>query len=224
MLKYKKGDFMFNNMILWNLSYGIYVISVMDNGRPTGCIANCAMQLTTDTIAISLNHKNHTNEVIKRNKEFSISILSNNSDRNIISVFGFTSGRDKNKFENIDYTIINNLPVLKDCSGYITLKTIQELELETHTLFIAKITGGDLLNNEIPMTYKYYHDVIKGRAPKTAPTYIDPEKTAQKEENDKAPRYKCKICGYIYEGDITKEDINYVCPICKQPKSVFIPF
>ncbi|MGM9993125.1 MAG: flavin reductase [Candidatus Avigastranaerophilus sp.] len=215
---------MFNNMILWNLSYGVYVISAMDNGKPTGCIANCAMQLTTDTIAISLNRQNHTNDVIKRNKEFSISILSNNSDRNIISVFGFTSGRDKNKFENIDYTIINNLPIIKDCSGYITLKTIQELELETHTLFIAKITGGDLLNNEIPMTYKYYHDVIKGRAPKAAPTYIDPEKIVQDEENGKEPRYKCKICGYIYEGDITKEDINYVCPICKQPKSVFIPF
>ena len=83
------------------------------------------------------------------------------------------------------------------------------------TLFIAKIIGGDVLSNSIPMTYKYYHDVIKGKAPKSAPTYIEEEIITQGE------KYKCSICGYIYEGDINKESNDYVCPVCKQPKNVF---
>lgn len=167
---------MFNKSVLWNLSYGVYIVSSMDNDRPVGCIANCAVQLTYDTIAVSLNHKNYTNSIIKQNKEFAISILSETTDSNIISIFGFCSGRDRNKFEETDYQIINNLPVLNNGNGYITLKTIKEIDLETHTLFIGKITGGDILNNDIPMTYKYYHDVIKGRAPEAAPTYIEAEK------------------------------------------------
>lgn len=207
---------MFNKAVLWDLSYGVYVVSSMDNERPTGCIANCAVQLTHDTIAVSLNHQNYTNDVIKQNEKFSISILSQKSNSNIISTFGFTSGKDTNKFENIKYKMIDDVPVVEDCVGYIILKTVNKLELETHTLFIGEIIDGDILSDDIPMTYKYYHDTIKGRAPKNAPTYIEEEvkKTDKK-------RYKCKICGYIYEGDITLEDENYVCPICKKPKSFF---
>ena len=66
-----------------------------------------------------------------------------------------------------------------------------------------------------PMTYKYYHEVIKGKAPKNAPTYQAPEKITDKET------WACQICGYIYEGDLTKEPEDFVCPICKQPKSMF---
>lgn len=213
---------MLNKAVLWDLSYGVYIVSSMDENRPVGCVANCAVQLTQNLIAVSLNHQNYTNTVIKKNKDFALSILSNNSDSNIISVFGFSSGRDKNKFDEISYKVIDNLPIIDDAKGYITLHTVQEVELDTHTLFIAEITGGDVFNDDIPMTYKYYHDVIKGRAPKNAPTYIDPESIKQLGDDKKDIKYRCSICGYIYEGDITKEDENFVCPVCKQPKSVFI--
>lgn len=213
---------MLNKAVLWDLSYGVYIVSSMDENRPVGCVANCAVQLTQNLIAVSLNHQNYTNTVIKKNKDFALSILSNNSDSNIISVFGFSSGRDKNKFDEISYKVIDNLPIIDDAKGYITLHTVQEVELDTHTLFIAEITGGDVFNDDIPMTYKYYHDVIKGRAPQNAPTYIDPESIKQLGDDKKDIKYRCSICGYIYEGDITKEDENFVCPVCKQPKSVFI--
>lgn len=211
---------MFNKAVLWDLSYGVYVISSMDKKRPTGCIANCAVQLTHDTIALSLNHSNYTNSVIKENKEIAISILSQKTDANLISVFGFTSGRDTNKFEKVKYKLINNLPIVQDSRGYLTLKCFQQVELETHTLFIAKITDGDIFNNEIPMTYKFYHDVIKGRAPKAAPTYIAPDAISV-DANNQPNRFKCKMCGYIYEGDITKENDNFTCPVCKQKKNSF---
>ena len=206
---------MFNKAVLWNLSYGVYIVSSMDNNRPIGCVANSIMQLTHDCIAVSLNHQNYTNKIVKQNKTLSISILSNNVEDNLIPTFGFTSSKDNDKFENFEYNLINNLPIIKNACGYLTLEVVQEIELETHTLFIAKISSGDILNNDIPMTYKYYHDVIKGRAPKTAPTYIEEEIIS------KGINYKCSICGYIHEGDINKENNDYVCPICKQPKSVF---
>lgn len=211
---------MINKKILRSLSYGVYVVSAMDEKRPIGCVVNSAFQLTHDTIAVSLNHENYTNSIIKKTKEFALSILSEKTDSRIISVFGFCSGKNNNKFEKLNYKMINNLPILKNSVGYITLKTIQEIEVDTHTLFIAKIMGGEPFNDEIPMTYKYYHDIIKGRAPKTAPTYISPDEIKEKSGN-KSIKYRCKICGYIYDGDITKESDDYICPICKKPKSFF---
>ena len=206
---------MFNKAVLWNLSYGVYIVSAMDNNKPVGCVANSIMQLTHDCIAISLNHQNYTNKIVKQNKTLAISILCNDVEENLIPTFGFTSSKDTDKFKNFDYELINNLPIIKNSNGYITLEVVQEIELETHTLFIAKIISGDILKNDTPMTYKYYHDVIKGRAPKTAPTYIEEEIIKEGEQ------YKCSICGYIYKGDINKENDDYICPICKQPKSVF---
>jgi len=207
---------MFNKSVLWNLSYGVYIVSSMDEKRPVGCVANSIMQLTHDCIAISLNHQNYTNQVVKKTKKLAVSILCCDVEENLIPVFGFTSSKEKDKFNNTKYKLINDLPIIEEANSYLTLEVVQEVELETHTLFIAKITGGDILNNQTPMTYKYYHDVIKGKAPKTAPTYIEEEIKSEGE------KYKCSICGYIYEGDINQENDEFICPICKQPKSVFV--
>lgn len=206
---------MFNKSVLWNLSYGVYVVSAMDNERPIGCVANSIMQLTHDSIAISLNHQNYTNQIVKKTKKLAISILNTEVEENLIPVFGFTTSKEVDKFNNTKYKLVDNLPIIKEACSYLTLEVNQEIELETHTLFIAKILNGDVLNNKTPMTYKYYHDVIKGRAPKTAPTYIEEEVKTQGE------KYKCSICGYVYEGDLNKEKEDFICPICKQPKSVF---
>ena len=92
---------------------------------------------------------------------------------------------------------------------------VGKFETETHTLFIGKMISAEMLHNDNPMTYAYYHAVKKGLSPKNAPTYRE-AKTEQK------LAYKCKICGYIYEGDITKEPDTYVCPICKKGKEFFV--
>lgn len=207
---------MLNKAVLWNLSYGVYIVSSMDKDRPIGCVANSIMQITHDTIAVSLNHQNYTNKIIKETKKLAVSILNNEVEENLIPTFGFCSSKDNNKFENIEHELIDNLPILKNANSYLTLELVESLELETHTLFIGKIISGDILNNSTPMTYKYYHDVIKGRAPKAAPTYIEEEITTS------GVKYKCSICGYIYEGDINNENDDFVCPICKQPKNVFV--
>ena len=207
-----------NKNVLRNLSYGVYVVSTLCENKPTGCIANSAMQVTHDTIAVSINHENFTNGCIKKSKKFAISILGVDVNDNIIPVFGFQSGRDVDKFKNVEVKEVEGLDVIKDSTGYIVCDVINQMETETHTIFLGKIVDCDTLENQIPMTYTYYHQVKKGTSPKAAPTYID--NTVQ--IKDDKPRYKCTICGYIYEGELDNEPDDYVCPICKQGKEKFV--
>lgn len=208
-----------NDNVYWKLSYGMYVISTKDESHPTGCIANCAMQVTVEpaTIAVSINRENYTNECIIKNGQFALSILSEKADSQLIRNFGFESGKLINKFEGVSYFEKDQLPILSDACGYLICKLVDRLETATHTVFLGEIVDGDVLNDDPVMTYAYYHEVIKGRSPKNAPTYIEPKNN---ETNDK---FVCKICGYIYDGDTPFEELpdSYLCPICKKPKSFF---
>ena len=111
---------------------------------------------------------------------------------------------------------MDGLPVVNENScAHITAEVITMTEMETHYVILARVQDAKVTSDYNPMTYKYYHEVIKGKAPKNAPTYQAPEKITDKET------WACQICGYIYEGDLTKESEDFVCPICKQPKSMF---
>jgi rubredoxin len=148
----------------------------------------------------------------------------------IIGTFGFKSGRDINKFENIKYkNDINQLPVILDYTvGYLSANVESAIDAATHTMFIGKIIDAEAFNNNTPLTYADYHTIKNGKSPKTAPTYI-------KEEDVKpaAGYCKCGVCGYIYKpekGDganssMPFEDLpeDWKCPVCGEPKSVFKP-
>ena len=191
--------------ILRNLSYGMYVIGTKDD-KNVGCIANTVFQITSEpmTIAVSINHNNYTNEIIKRTNKFSVSILDEDVNSEIIGVFGYKSSKDIDKYKNIDYEEIDNLPILKNTCGNIICKVIEKVETSTHTIFIGEITNMINYSNKTPMTYKYYHEVLKGKSPKNAPTYI--------EEKKEKPIWKCSVCGYEIEKD--KLDDDFICPIC----------
>ena len=203
------------------LSYGVYVISTWDKGRPTGCTANSVMQITSEpaTIAISINHDNYTNQCIQESGKFAISILGEQSNSETIGVFGFKSGKDYNKFDDVNHEIKGNMPVIADACGYIVCDVIDKMETSSHTVFLGKVVDADTLEDDNAMTYAYYHSVIKGKSPKNAPTYIAEET----EQSIKKESYVCSICGYEYNGEIPFEELpdDYKCPICGQPKSVF---
>ncbi len=203
------------------LSYGVYVVSTWDKGRATGCTANSAMQITSEpaTIAISINHDNYTNQCIQESGKFAISILGENSDPGIIGTFGFKSGRDHNKFDEVENLIKGYMPVVADACAYIVCDVIDKMETSTHTVFLGQVTDADVLKKDDAMTYAYYHNVIKGKSPKNAPTYIAEEQPATSEA-----KYVCGVCGYVYEGETPFEELpeDYKCPVCKQPKSVFV--
>ena len=210
-----------NKSALYQLSYGVYVVSTWDKGRATGCTANSAMQITSDpaTIAVSINHANYTNQCIQSTGKFAISILGENSDPSVIGTFGFQSGRDVDKFEKVPYEVKGFLPVVQDACAYVVCEVIDKMETETHTVFLGKVTDCDVLKADDAMTYAYYHKVIKGKSPKNAPTYLP-----EQEDKTSEAKYVCSVCGYIYDGDVPFEELpeDYTCPICKQPKSAFV--
>ena len=202
-----------------SLSYGVYIISTLDGERPTGCVANSAMQITSSpaTIAVSINHDNYTNECIKKSGKFGLSIMTEQSDPGLIGTFGFQSGKDVNKFDGVDALVKEGISVISDACGYIVCKVIDQMETATHTVFLGEVIDADVLKKEEPMTYAYYHKVVKGKSPKNAPTYLPEEPVAEK------AKWVCGICGYVYEGEVPFEELpeDFRCPLCKQPKSVF---
>ena len=212
---------MINKNAFRNMSYGVYVVSTLDGARPTGCVANSAMQITSEpaTIAVSINHDNYTNSCIEKTGKFAISILTEQSDAGIIGTFGFQSGKDVNKFDSVDAIEKEGVSVVSDACSYIVCKVINKMETATHTVFLGEVIAADVLKEEEPMTYAYYHKVVKGKSPKNAPTYIAEELEEKKEE-----KWVCGICGYEYRGELPFEEVpdEFVCPVCKQPKSVFV--
>ncbi|MDO5695807.1 MAG: flavin reductase family protein [Eubacteriales bacterium] len=161
---------------LRRMSYGVYIVTAKDGEKESGCTANAAMQITSEpmTIAVSINRENYTNELIRAGGQFAISILAEDGDPKQIGKFGFMSGRNKDKFAGIETLTVDGLKVMKDSCGYLTCKVIDTMETSTHTVFLGEVmtyhTEGVL--REKPLTYAYYHEVLKGKSPKTAPTYL----------------------------------------------------
>ena len=221
-----------DSKIFRSMSYGVYVAGTMDGDRPTGCIVNSVMQITSSpaTVAISVNHDNYTNGCIAKSGLFSFSILAEDSDPGLIGGFGFRSGKDVNKFDGVDHEMADGVPVVKDSCGYVVCRVINTMETATHTVFLGEVIDGVVYEgNRKPMTYAYYHQVVKGKSPKNAPTYLpeeeekaqeaDQQKVVSVKEEKVSSKWKCQICGYEHEGEELPE--GFKCPWCGQPASVF---
>ncbi len=198
--------------VFTDISYGMYIVSCKDE-KNCGCVINTLIQLTNENpiISICLNKKNYTNSIIKKTKKFAVSILSENIDPNIISKFGFQSSNDIDKFDDIFYEEKEGVPILKDSiCGYLICEVINIIDVESHDLFIARVIDTEKTNDLKPMTYNYYHEVLKGKAPKKAPTYIE-----EKSEEDS---WVCDICGYVHKGNLPDD---FKCPICGADLSHF---
>lgn len=186
---------------LFNIGYGLYVLTSNDNNKDNGCIINTLMQITSNPcrVAVCVNKLNYTNEMIKKSKKFNISILDKNSDFDIFKHFGYQSGKETDKFEDFsDVKRSQNgiLYITKNTNSYISADVKEEYDFDTHTMFIAEITDSECLSDNETVTYEFYQSSIKPQ----------PEKT-------KKTGWRCKICGYIYEGEVLPDD--YICPLCK---------
>ena len=156
------------------LSYGVYIVSTWDNGRPTGCTANCVAQVTAQpaVMMVGINKDNHTNRCIADCGHFAVSVLAEDTDPSVIGTFGFRSGADFDKFAETPYDVRSALPVVRDSCAYIVCRVQKAIDTATHTLFLGEVIGAEMRNARKPMTYAYYHEVVKGRTAKNAPTYI----------------------------------------------------
>lgn len=190
-----------NQAAMFQLSYGLFVLSAKDGKKDNGCIVNTVQQVTTspNRILVAVNKGNYTHDMIMKTGEFNASILSEDADFEIFKHFGFQSGRDVNKMEGLeDFDRAENgiIYLTKGANAYISAKVVQTTDLGSHTLFLADVTDGDVLNNVPSVTYAYYHKNIKPQPQETKKT-----------------GWRCKICGYIYEGEELPAD--FICPICK---------
>lgn len=162
---------------LWKVSYGLYVVSARKNGKSNGQIANTVFQLSAEpaTMGVCINKLNLTHEYIAVSGTFSISILEQETPFPFIGVFGFRSGRDIDKFANtVHKTGLTGAPILiEHAVAYLECRVTATLDAGTHTLFVGPVVDAVVLNDKTPLTYDYYHRVLKGKAPKTATTYID---------------------------------------------------
>jgi rubredoxin/flavin reductase (DIM6/NTAB) family NADH-FMN oxidoreductase RutF len=229
-----------NPQALYDLSYGMYIISSEYEGKMNGQIANVGGQITNNPmqIAICLHKDNLTTALIKKRKAFTLSILSEQADMKFIGKFGFKSGKDFNKFEGTDYILgsATKLPVVKEYTlSYMEATVESLLEVDTHVLFIGKIVNADVFAKGNPMTYAYYHQVKGGLSSKNAPTFAN--KTPEKKEGEiSMKKYQCTVCGYIYDPAAGDPDsgikpgtafesipADWICPVCGVTKEQFEP-
>ena len=160
---------------LFNISYGLYIVSSKKGNKINAQVANTVFQITPQpaTIAISIAKKNLTHEFITESKVFTVSIISDKWTMIDIGRFGFRSGRDIDKFADCNYKIgKNGAPIVLDKTvGYIECKVINSLDTGSHTIFLGEVTEAENLSELNPMTYDYYHKVLRGKEPKNAPTF-----------------------------------------------------
>lgn len=189
---------------VYKLSYGLFVLTASEGDRDNGCIVNTVIQLTSDPmqIAVTVNKGNLTHDMIKNTGKFNVSVIDNTAPFELFQHFGFQSGRESMKFGTPDsykfapkYADNGLLYVSAYANAFMSGKVIKEIVLGTHTMFIAEMTDGEVLSDKPSMTYEYYQANVKPR----------PEK--------KKTGWVCKVCGYVYEGDVLPDD--FVCPVCR---------
>lgn len=186
-----------NIKITRKITQGMYVLTT--NGG--GCIVDAVSQVSSGDnplIAVAVMKKNHTNELLKNNSHFALSVLGKEDTSEIIKTFGFNSSRDTDKFASIATTKIEGIKVIDHSLGYLLCEIVDSIENDTHTLFIGKIIEADVYKDQEPMSYGYYQE-HKEELLKVTTTK---GKTA----------WVCTVCGYVYYGEELEE--NFKCPVC----------
>lgn len=198
-----------DNKAFYKMSYGLFIVTAREDGFDNGCIINTAIQVTTapNQISITVNKNNKTHDMIKRTGIFNVSVISEEADFELFKHFGFQSGANVNKFEDYPYALRSEnylLYITKGTNAVISARTVNEIDLGTHTMFIAEVTDAKVFSDAPAATYAYYHSDIKPKP--------------QAKKTDKTV-WRCKVCGYEYVGEELPED--FVCPLCKHPASDF---
>ena len=199
-----------DNRAMYTLSYGLFLLSAQADGFDNACIINTACQVTStpNRLTIAVNNANFTTGMIEKSGAFNLSVLDETAPFSVFEHFGFRSGRDGSKLDGVEYARSENgliyLPA--HAAAYLSCTVESVTDLGTHKLFLAQVTDGETLSSVPAMTYAYYHANVK---PKPAAP-----KTGKK-------GWRCKICGYVYEGETLPAD--FICPLCKHPASDFEP-
>lgn len=193
---------------LFKIGYGLYVVTSNDGKQNNGLIVNTVTQVSDNPnrIAVNINKANYSYHVIKQTGILNVNCLTVDAPFKVFENFGFQSGRNTDKFVNYPYILSDNgLPILTNyINASISLKVENYIDLDSHGMFICSVTEALVMNNKETMTYEYYQKNVK-----------------PKPDTDGKKGFVCKVCGYVYEGDVLPDD--YICPLCKHGASDFEP-
>ena len=193
---------------LFNIGYGLYVVTSNDGKKDNGLIVNAVTQVTNspNRVAVTINKQSYSHHVIKQTGKMNVNCLSVDAPFSVFETFGFQSGRSADKFANSSPLRSDNglafLP--RYINSFMSLKVEQYIDLDTHGMFICSVTEARVMSEKETMTYTYYLENVK-----------------PKPETDGKKGFVCKICGYVYEGDVLPDD--FICPLCKHGASDFEP-
>lgn len=204
---------------VFKISYGVFYLGCEDHGDKNVCVVNTVVQVTQEPlkVAVTILKTSKTHDMIKNARKFSVGIMGENASMDTIHHFGMKSGHQVDKLKDFPYKtdLLGNPLIDEGCIATLCCKVCDEVDLGTHTMFIADLVDAKNLSNEQPLTYNQYRaNRISGKKPQS-----------NTNETAKEPKevWQCSVCHYVYDGDIPFEDLpdDYVCPICKKPKSVF---
>ena len=189
---------------LFRLGYGLYVVTCNDGKKDNGLIVNTVSQVSDNKIAVCINKKNYSCHVIEQSKELNVNCLSVDAPFDIFKRFGFQSGRTVDKFQGIETAKSDNgLPFLTQyINAVLSLKVENQVDLESHIMFICSVTEARVTSDRATMTYTYYQENVK-----------------PKPQTEGKKGWVCKVCGYIYEGEVLPDD--FICPLCKHGAADF---
>ena len=192
---------------LFNIGYGLYVVTSNDDKKDNGLIVNTVSQVTStpNRIAVTINKQNYSHHVIKQTGKMNINCLSVDAPFKVFEDFGFRTGRAVDKFEGWEKLYSDNGLVFlpKYINSFMSLKVENYVDLDTHGMFICSVTEARVITDAETMTYTYYQKNVK-----------------PKPQTEGKKGYVCKICGYVHEGDLPED---FVCPLCKHGAADFEP-
>ena len=193
---------------LFNIGYGLYVVTTNDGARDNGLIVNTVSQVTNtpNRIAVTINKQNYSFHTIQKTGVLNVNCLDVSAPFSVFQRFGFQSGRTADKFEGLEILRSDNgltfLP--RYINSFMSLKVEDYVDLDTHGMFICTVTEARVMSDADTMTYTYYQKNVK-----------------PKPETEGKHGFVCKVCGWIYEGDELPDDI--ICPLCKHGAADFEP-
>lgn len=193
---------------LFNIGYGLYVVTTNDGTRDNGLIVNTVSQVTNtpNRIAVTINKQNYSFHTIQKTGVLNVNCLDVSAPFSVFQRFGFQSGRTVDKFEGLEVLRSDNglafLP--RYINSFMSLKVESYVDMDTHGMFICTVTEARVMSDAETMTYTYYQKNVK-----------------PKPETEGKHGFVCKVCGWIYEGDELPDDI--ICPLCKHGAADFEP-
>lgn len=197
---------MMDSKALSKMTYGLYLVSARSGDAVGGCVVNTVSQVTVLPVqlTVAINKENFTTKLIKDSGFFTAVVLSQSATMELIGKFGFQSSKDINKFAGYQTdTDENNVPYVREQAvARYSCKVVNCVDLGTHFLFVGEVIAAEILDEQIPMSYAYYHTVKNGKTPPKASVY----------QAEQAKGYRCKICGYVLNADTIPAD--FICPIC----------